>query len=63
MGFAMIETTAIVATLLQHADFEPVEGEEPYPVAKVTLVPRGGMRLRVSLRSHADIERAAALAH
>jgi hypothetical protein len=26
-------------------------------------VPRGGMRLRVSLRSHADIERAAALAH
>lgn len=50
MGFALIETTAIVATLLQHADFTPVEGEDPHPVARVTLVPRGGMRLRVSLR-------------
>ena len=50
MGFAMIETTAIIATLLQHADFAPVAGDDPHPVARVTLVPRGGMRLRVSLR-------------
>src|SRR2546430_11686741 len=32
MGFAMIETTAIVATLLQHAEFVPVGGDEPHPV-------------------------------
>lgn len=50
MGFAMIETTAIIATLLQHAEFAPVAGDDPQPVARVTLVPRGGMRLRVSLR-------------
>jgi cytochrome P450 len=49
MAFAMLEATAMLATLLQHARFAPVEGHEPYPVARVTLVPRGGMPLRVSL--------------
>ena len=47
MAFAMIEATAILATLLQRARFEPVEDHEPAPVARVTLVPRGGMPLRV----------------
>jgi cytochrome P450 len=50
MYFAMIEATAIVATLMQHARFATVEGHEPAPVARVTLMPRGGMPLRVSLR-------------
>jgi cytochrome P450 len=50
MAFAMVEATAILATLLRRADFSVPEGEAPYPVAKVTLVPRGGLRLRVSLR-------------
>jgi cytochrome P450 len=50
MAFAMLEATAILATLVQHARFAPLEGREPYPVARVTLVPRGGMPLRVTLK-------------
>jgi cytochrome P450 len=50
MAFAMIEATAILATLLQQARFAPVEGREPYPVARITLVPGGGMPLRVSFK-------------
>jgi cytochrome P450 len=50
MAFAMIEATAMLATLLQHARFAPVEGHEPFPVARVTLVPRGGMPLQVRVR-------------
>jgi cytochrome P450 len=49
MSFAMMEATAMLATLLQHARFETVEGEEPVPVARVTLIPRDGMKLRVTL--------------
>jgi len=51
MSFAMMEATAMLATLLQHARFEPVEGEEPVPVARVTLIPRDGMKLRVTPRA------------
>ena len=47
MAFAMLEATAMLATLLQRARFAPLEGHEPLPVARVTLVPRGGMPLRV----------------
>jgi cytochrome P450 len=50
-AFAMIEATAMLATMLQHARFAPVEGYEPEPIARVTLLPRGGMPLKVSLRS------------
>jgi len=50
MAFAMLEATAILATLVRHARFAPLEGREPYPVARVTLVPRGGMPLRVALQ-------------
>ena len=50
-AFAMIEATAILATLLRRARFAPVEGHEPEPIARVTLLPRGGMPLKVSLRS------------
>jgi cytochrome P450 len=48
MPFAMMEATAILATFLQHARFEVADGEEPVPVARVTLIPRGGLRLKVS---------------
>ncbi len=51
MGFAMIEATAMLATLLRHARFAPVAGREPAPVARVTLIPGGGMPLQVRLRS------------
>ena len=47
MAFAMIEATAILATLLQRARFAPVAGHVPMPVARVALVPRGGMPLEV----------------
>jgi cytochrome P450 len=50
MGFAMLEATAMLATLLRGADFAPVPGREPAPVARVTLVPGGGMPLEVRLR-------------
>jgi cytochrome P450 len=46
MSFAMVEATAILATLLQHARFE-LAGPEPVPVARVTLVPQHGVNLRV----------------
>jgi cytochrome P450 len=51
MGFAMMEATAMLATLLRHASFAPVAGREPAPVARVTLIPGGGMPLEVRLRS------------
>ncbi len=47
-AFAEIEATAMLATLLQHARFEPVAGHEPVPVARVTLLPGGGMPLKVT---------------
>src|SRR5260221_4024642 len=50
MPFAMIESTAILATLLQRARFAPVEGREPVPLARVTLIPKGGLPLKVRLR-------------
>ncbi len=51
MGFAMLEATAMLATLLRGASFAPIAGREPVPVARVTLIPGGGMPLEVRLRS------------
>jgi len=50
MAFAMLEATAILATLLQKARFAPVPGREPFPLARVTLQPGGGLPLKVTLR-------------
>lgn len=50
MAFAMIEATAMLATLVQRVRFAPVAGRDPYPVARVTLLPGGGLPLRVHLR-------------
>lgn len=47
MAFAMIEATTILATMLQSAAFDVAGGHEPLPVARVTLLPKGGMPLRV----------------
>ncbi len=46
-SFALTEATAILATLVAGARFEPLPGHEPTPVARVTLIPKGGMPLRV----------------
>jgi cytochrome P450 len=50
MAFAMIEATAMLATLIQKARFAPVPGHAPRPIARVTLLPGGGLPLKVSLR-------------
>ncbi len=50
MAFAMIEATAMLATLLQKARFSPVPGRDPYPLARVTLQPGGGLSLKVDIR-------------
>ena len=47
MAFAMIEATAMLATLVRHVRFAPLAGRDPYPVARVTLLPRGGVSLEV----------------
>lgn len=46
-SFAMIEATAILATLLQSVRFEWDGRHEPEPVSRVTLRPKGGMPLIV----------------
>jgi cytochrome P450 len=46
-SFAMMEAIAILATLVQHADFEWDGEHAPEPLSRVTLRPRGGMPLLV----------------
>ncbi|MGH8766135.1 MAG: cytochrome P450, partial [Burkholderiales bacterium] len=55
MAFAMLEATVMLATLLQHARFTPAGDADPVPVARVTLQPRDGLPLAVSLRSVARL--------
>jgi cytochrome P450 len=50
MPFALMEATVILATFLQRARFALARAEEPTPVASVTLIPKGGMPLKVSMR-------------
>ncbi len=50
MGFAMMEATAMLATMLRHATFSAIPGRDPVPVARVTLIPGGGMPLTVRVR-------------
>jgi cytochrome P450 len=47
MPFAMMESTAILATLLAGARFEWAGREEPMPIARVTLMPKGGMPMTI----------------
>jgi cytochrome P450 len=49
-SFAMIEATAILATLIRAFRFDPVPGHKPKPVARVTLRPKGGMPLLITAR-------------
>jgi cytochrome P450 len=49
MAFAMIEATAILATILQQARCEVESGYEPTPIARVTLIPKGGMPMKVTV--------------
>ena len=47
--FAMVEGKAILATLLARARFELPEGEQPVPFARITLRPKDGLKLKVTM--------------
>jgi cytochrome P450 len=49
-SFAMLEATVMLATFLRAGELRD-DGAEPVPVARVTLVPRDGLRLKVRLRA------------
>ena len=48
-SFAMIEATAVLATLLRKAKFAWDGRHAPEPLSRVTLHPKGGMPLDVTL--------------
>jgi cytochrome P450 len=48
-SFAMAEAAALLATFVRSAQFDWDGKHEPEPVSRITLRPRGGMRLLVSL--------------
>jgi cytochrome P450 len=50
MGFSMIEAAAILAQILPRFRFEPA-GEEPTPVAQITLRPKTGMPMVLRRRA------------
>ncbi|MDJ0827877.1 MAG: cytochrome P450 [Rhodobacter sp.] len=49
-GFAMVEGPLLLALLARAFRFERIEGEEPVPVAYLTVRARDGIRLRVTER-------------
>ena len=49
-AFALIEATAMLATFVRAARFESPPGQEPIPVSRVVLLPKGGMPMRVTMR-------------
>ena len=52
-AFAMVEATAVLAGLVRAARFEWDGRYEPKPISRITLQPKGGMPLRVTLLSGA----------
>jgi cytochrome P450 len=50
-SFAMMEGVAILATLVRGAEFAWHGQHLPEPLSRVTLRPKGGMPLRVSVRA------------
>lgn len=49
--FAMVEAQIILASLISRYRFTPVLGKDPVPEMVLTLRPKGGVRLKVSLRT------------
>ena len=47
--FAMLEGKTMLAALLAGARFELPEAEQPKPLASITLRPRAGLKLRVTM--------------
>jgi len=50
-GFAMVEGTLLLAMLVRAFRFERIIGDDPVPVAYLTVRARNGIRLKVSPRS------------
>jgi cytochrome P450 len=50
-SFATIEATIMLATFVRAAHFDLVDGVDASPVGRMFLVPREGMRMKVTLRS------------
>jgi cytochrome P450 len=48
-AFSMIETKVMLATFLARARFELPEGEVPVPLARITLRPKLGLKLKVTM--------------
>jgi cytochrome P450 len=48
-SFAMVEGKTILATILANARLELPEGEQPTPFARITLRPKDGLRLKVTM--------------
>ena len=49
-GFAMVEGSLLLALLTRASRFERIEGDEPVPVAHLTVRAKNGIRLMVSKR-------------
>lgn len=49
-GFAMVEGVLLLAMLVRAFRFERIEGDDPVPVAHLTVRAKDGIRLRVSRR-------------
>jgi len=45
----MIETKVMLATFLARARFDLPEGEVPVPLARITLRPKQGLKLKVTM--------------
>ena len=48
-SFAMLEGKTILATLLARARFALPDGEQPTPFARITLRPKEGLKLDVTM--------------
>ena len=53
-AFALVEATAMLATLVRAARFENPPVQEPTPVWRVVLLPKDGMPLQVTMRGRVE---------
>jgi cytochrome P450 len=57
--FALMEGPIVLATLMRHASFATLSDDEVIPEAATTLRPKGGIPMRVTLRTAPDVAVAA----
>ncbi len=54
-SFAMLEATILLASFVRAARFEVPPGHVPVPLSRIALQPKGGMPLKVSMRSRREV--------